>query len=557
MRLSVAPSLGLLVTLVAGCERSGAGAAGEPVGGTVITALTTDVTQLIPPMIQQVDEKTVADQIFEPLVQPGDEDRLDSGFRPAIADSWSWEQDSMVVVFHLNPGARWHDGAPVRANDVRFTFALYTDPAVGSQEKPALSRVDSVTARDSVTAVFWFNARYPQQFYDAGARMLILPEHLLGKEPRATLQTSAFARNPVGSGRFRLAKWTTSAIELIADTTNYHGRAKLDRLMFVKVTDANAVVAGLSNGELDAGEIASTQHYQALSARPELRAHMLPAWDYAYLQFNLADAKRRSRPNRLFSDIGLRRALTMAIDRESLVQAQFDSLGAVAVGPMTRAQTMADTTIAAVRYDSAGAARLLDSLGWKLPSGKQVRERAGQQLRFAMLTPSISGNRMAMAVRVQAALLRLGVQVDIDAVDGAAFTDRVKHRDFDVAFNATHAEPSIAGLKAYWSVAGANDPTGRNSGNYRNPMFDAQLDSAIGARDMATARAHARQAFSLIIADMPAIWVYEPKTAQFTHKRIRTAHVAPTAWWRGIADWSIPEAERIPRDRVGLRVASR
>ena len=74
---------------------------------------------------------------------------------------------------------------------------------------------------------------------------------------------------------------------------------------------------------------------------------------------------------------------------------------------------------------------------------------------------------------------------------------------------------------------------------------------------MSTARAHARQAFSLIIADVPAIWVYEPKTAQFTHKRIRTAHVAPTAWWRGIADWSIPEAERIPRDRVGLRVASR
>jgi len=56
---------------------------------------------------------------------------------------------------------------------------------------------------------------------------------------------------------------------------------------------------------------------------------------------------------------------------------------------------------------------------------------------------------------------------------------------------------------------------------------------------------------------MPAVWIYEPRTAQFTHKRIRTAHVAPTAWWRGLADWSIPEAERLPRDRIGLKMAAR
>ena len=526
-------------------------------GGTVITGLATDVAQLIPPMIQQVEEKIVADQIFEPLVMSGDEDRLDTGFRPAIADRWSWERDSMAVVFHLNPSARWHDGAPVRASDVRFTFALYTDPTLGSQERPALSRIDSVTVRDSVTAVFWFNARYPQQFYDAGARMLIMPEHALASLPRATLQTSTFARNPIGSARFRLSKWTTSSIELVADTTNYHGRPKLDRVIFVKVADPNAVVAGLSNGELDAGEIASPQDYQKLSAHPALRSHMLPAWDYAFVQFNLADPKRRTQPNRLFGDIALRRALTMAIDRKTLVASQFDSLGTVAVGPMTHAQTMADTTIAIAAYDSLGAATLLDSLGWKLPAGKMVRERAGQQLRFSLVVPSVSPNRMAMAVRLQESLRRMGVQLDLDVMDAAAFTARVARRDYDAAFNGTRAEASIAGLKAYWTVAGADDPAGRNSANYRNPKFDAHLDSAIGARDITTARAHASQAYSVIIADMPAVWIYEPRTAQFTHKRIRTAHVAPTAWWRGLADWSIPEAERLPRDRIGLKMAAR
>jgi ABC-type transport system substrate-binding protein len=444
----------------------------------------------------------------------------------------------------------------VRASDVRFTFALYSDPTVGALERPALARIDSVTVRDSLTPVFWFNARYPEQFHDAAMRMLIVPEHSLASEPRGTLQTSAFGRSPIGSGRFRLAKWTASAIELIADTTNYHGRANLDRVIFAKVTDPNALVAGLSSGELDAGEIAGSDQYKALSARPDLRSRMLPAWDYTFLQFNLSDPKRRDRPNRLFGNVALRRAIAMAIDRDLMLRSQFDSMAAVGVGPMTRAQALADTTIASTRYDPAGAARLLDSLGWTLAPGKAVRERAGQPLRFALLVPTISTNRMALATRLQAALQAVGVQLDIDAVDAGLFGARLNKRDFDVAFNGLHAEPGISGLRARWTVAGADDPVGLNYGNYRNPTFDTHLDSAVAARDVGTARAHAKQAFTTIINDVPAVWMYEPRTAQFVHKRIRTAHVAPTAWWRGLADWSIPPGERIPRDQIGLKVAS-
>jgi ABC-type transport system substrate-binding protein len=556
MRLSAVATFALASVVVVGCERSGSPASEESVGGSIVVSLVTDVGQVLPPLIQQVDEKTVADQIFEPLAWAGDEDRLDTGFRPALADGWTWERDSTVVVFHLNPRARWHDGAPVRASDVRFTHSLYSDPTVGSPERTALARIDSVTVRDSVTAVFWFNARYPEQLYDAAMRMLIVPEHLLAKEPRGTLQTATFGRSPVGSGRFRLAKWTSSGIELVADTVNYHGRANLDRVVFVKVADPEAVVAGLSSGELDAGEVSRSEQYKALSAQPDLRSHMLPAWDYIYVQFNLSDPKRRNQPNRLFSNIALRRALAMAIDRDKLIKSQFDSMAAPSVGPMTRTQAMADTTVPLVPYDSAGAARLLDSLGWTVPSGKTVREKAGQPLQFSLMVPTISGSRMALATKLQAALGAVGVKLTIDAVDVSMYTARLNKRDFDASFNGVHTEPSIAGLRAWWSVASANDPVGQNAGNYRNATFDAHIDSALAARDAGAARVHAKQAYTAIISDIPAVWMYEPRTAQFVHKRIRTAHVAPTAWWRGLADWSIPPGERIPRDQIGLKVAS-
>jgi peptide/nickel transport system substrate-binding protein len=543
-----------------GCRGGQANSADAPDGGTLVAALQTEVTHLVPPALAQVEGKTVADQIFESLARVGDQGYVgaDRGFRGALADSWTWERDSLALVFRLNPAARWHDGTPVRASDVRFTFALYTDPAVGSGERASLSRIDSVTVRDSATAVFWFAARYPDQFYDAAARMLIVPEHRLSDVPRASLTTSEFARNPIGSGRFRLSQWAANeSIELVADTTHHRGRPHLDRVIFAVTPDANALTARLASGEIDAAEIGNAAQFRTLSQDPDLGTRILPAFDYAYLQFNLRDPRDRDRPHPIFGDVALRRALFMAVDRAQLVRSQLDTLGAVALGPMTRAQPLADTTAEQIPFDTAAAARTLDSLGWRLPPGKAVRERDGRPLRFSVLVPSISPNRMAMVVRLQEAMRRVGVQLDMDAVEANAFMARMAKRDFDALFNGIRAEVSISGLKAYWSTAASLNPQGRNFSSYENPRFDAHLDSALSAPDEAAARAHARQAFAEIIADVPAIWMYEVRTAPVIHHRFRTARVLPGAWWAGFADWSVPADARIPRDRVGPRMVAR
>jgi peptide/nickel transport system substrate-binding protein len=548
-----------VLVLSAACDGRSSGAASDrEEGGSVVVGIQTDIGPLVPPLIRQVDQKLVADQIFEPLAWLGDEGRIDGGFRPAIADSWDWERDSTALVVRMKPAARWHDGKPVRASDVRFTFSLYTDPKVGSVERAALSRIDSVTVRDSVTAVFWFGTRYPDELYDALARMLILPEHALASADRATLQTAEFGTKPFGSGRFRVLTWDPKAnIHLVADTAHYLGRAKLDRIVFSHTPDANALVTRLSAGEVDVADILNAEHFRTLAARPDLKARLLPALDYAFIQFNLRDPKQPTRPHPLFGEPALRRALTMGLDRDRLVRSHFDSLARVALGPLTHAQALADTTIAPIPYDSAAATRLLDSLGWTLPQGKTVRERAGRPLRFFVIVPNVSRNRMALAVRAQDAFKQIGVDMQFEALETNAFIDRLGKRNFDMAFNGTRAEVSLAGLRPYWSVKGADDPSAPNFSSYRNPAFDAHLDSALSARGVSTAREHASQAFATIVADAPAIWVYEAKSVPVMHKRIRPAHMVPGAWWIGIADWTIPADERLPRDNVGIQLSAK
>src|SRR5262249_22494700 len=140
--------------------------------------------------------------------------------------------------------------------DVRFTFDIATDSAVGSQLQAVLRpNIDSVSTPDSLTAVFWFHKRYPQQFFDATYHLLIEPEHLLRSEPRNKLEASAFARAPVGSGRFRFARWQAgTSIEVVADTANYRGRPKLDRVIWSISPDPSTSFTRAFAGEVDYAE---------------------------------------------------------------------------------------------------------------------------------------------------------------------------------------------------------------------------------------------------------------------------------------------------------------
>ena len=126
----------------------------------------------------------------------------------------------------------------MRAADVKFTFELYVDPATGSPTAPLLANIDSVSTPDSLTAVFWYKRRTPQQFFDAAYQMWIVPMHLLRATPHNRMVATPFGRRPVGSGRFRFEKWEPrQRLELVADEDNYRGRANLDRVVWTVSPD--------------------------------------------------------------------------------------------------------------------------------------------------------------------------------------------------------------------------------------------------------------------------------------------------------------------------------
>jgi peptide/nickel transport system substrate-binding protein len=538
--------LALLAALpLAACGES------RPAGGSpatapraLVIATPADADALIPPLVSTTAGKQVVDMVFDNLAALGDSLTVDGdrGFTPQLARRWRWAADSLSVAFELDPRARWHDGRPVTAGDVAFSYRLYTDTAVASPHAANFVGIDSVTARDAATAVVWWARRTPEQFFQVAYNLAVMPEHLLGALPARDLLASSFAQRPVGSGRFRVAEWRRrDRITLVADTANYRGRPGFDRLVWSIAPDPAAAALRVLAGEADVLEAVRGDVVGKVARSAHLRPTPYASLDYGYLAFNLRDARSASRPHALFADRAVRLALSQSVDRAAVVGNALDSLGQVALGPVTRSQATADAALRAPSFDPAAAARALDAAGWRVDPRDGIRRRGGRPLAFGMLVPSSSSTRMRLAVLLQAQLKAAGVDVTLEPVDAPTFAERLRSGRFDAALNVWRNDPSPATLRQSWATSRGEDP-GANFGRYASATLDALLDSAATEFGAARRVALYRRADQVLLDDAPALWLYEPRNLAAVSRRVRPVGMRADAWWAHLGEWRPTDA---------------
>lgn len=554
MRLALIAGSFATLALTACSDRS-SNTSGGTQGGTMIFAVAgNEPTPLFPPLTADIVSRIVIDQVYDRLAEIGPAMNTigDAGFQPRLARSWSWSPDSLSIAFSVDQRARWHDGKPVRARDVKYSVDLNKNPKTGTQITASIANVDSVTVRDSLTAVAWFHRRTPEQFYDLVYQVPILPEHVTGDIAPENLASSETLRRPVGSGRFRFAKWEPGIrIELVADTANYRGRPKLDRFVVSFAADGGAAITQLLSGQSDFYDNVPPDVLPRIDSSASVRALPYPGLAYTYMGMNLRDPRRLAAPHPIFGDRRVRQAVSMAVDRQAMLRNVFDTRGTVGSGPFARA--LADTTITLPPFDRSRAAALLDSAGWVAgPDG--IRAKHGKPLAFSIVVPTSSRPRMRYAVLLQEQLKSIGARAEIESMDISAFIDRTMGGNFDAAMMSTNPDPSPSGITQNWSTAGIGNSL-QNALRYSNPRFDALVDSATKSFDVAKARQYYHRAYQTLVDDAPAVWLYDVLTIGGLHKRIRPTGLRADGWWPNLADWSIPANERIERDRIGLRPA--
>jgi peptide/nickel transport system substrate-binding protein len=503
--------------------------------GTVVIAATGDPAHLLPPLAVETVARDIGDQIYERLavLAPGAAPIDSTAYAPALAARWE-RADSLTWRFHLRPGARWQDGKPVTAEDVRFSFEAFADSVLDTPARPYLADRVTVVVEDSATALVRSRQPSPEQLYDATYHVRIIPKHIWSVRPVSDWAADTAIADLIGSGPYRLTAWQRGDhATLQADTTLAEPPA-IRRAIWRFAPDPDAALNLVLSHEADLLEtLGSAQRRDRVARDSSLRILTYPSATYGFLGFRMGSGPtNRSSP--ILGDRATRRALAMAIDRETLARSVFGREAKAPPGPMSQLLWIWDESIHTLPFDTAQANRALDAAGWRRPPGAKVRQRGSQALAFDILVPGTSPTRRQLAVAAQAMWQAVGAAVTVTAVDFPVFQERLGQGAFDSYIGAWLDEPSPRGLAEQWTRAGWDV---LNYGHYANPVFDSVFARATRAHEVTEARQLYREAMDTLNADAPALFLYAPANAAVVSGRLEGVEIDPYSWASGLRGW--------------------
>jgi peptide/nickel transport system substrate-binding protein len=517
--------------------------------GVIVSAAEPEV--LFPALATFDVHIAISDLLFWKLADVGLEANTfgDDGFVPMLAESWEFEGPT-TISFRINPNARWHDGVPVTAADVAYTFAVFTDPEVNFINRSRLANITSVSVRDSLTAVFEFSRRHPEQFYDAVFHMRVVPHHLLDSIPMAELVSHPVMRNPVGNGPYRFVRWDAGEmIELAGDSAFFAGRPGFRTIVWRFASDQVAMVSQLIAGEADfLNFVPGPENIERVAEQPHLRAEPHKVGVYTFIGFNMRNPEDVSSPHPLLGDRQLRRALSMAIDREAVTRTVVGEYGEVLGLPLTPTIWIWTDEVETFEFDSAAARSALEELGWMDRDGDGVLDRDGTPLAFDLMVPTSSTPRRRAAVIVQDQFKRLGVDMSISELEPTTWDSRALDGNFDAYFQSLGHDASTASIAETWVTT--EGMGGLNRIRYSNANVDRLVSEALNTFDRDEARAKWRDALEIINSDAPGIWLFTPIMVAGVHQRFENVSIPADEWWRTIWTWRVSPTEYIDRDLI-------
>jgi peptide/nickel transport system substrate-binding protein len=507
--------------LVVGCRDREAAC---PNCDTVVIAAISEPTTLVPPLIYETVGRDISDQMYERLAYlTRGGSPIDAGaYRPGLAERWE-RVDSLTWRFHLRPGAKWHDGRPVTAGDVVFSFDAFGDSTLEAGALTYLAGRVRASAEDSATVRIRFTEPSPEQLYDATYHVRVMPRHVWDTIPRTRWAADTNLAHLIGSGPYRIQNWRRgSFLTLAADTAHTEDGPTLRRAIWRFAADPDAALNLILGHEADLMEtVGSEERARRVAADTSFKLVRYPAAGYGFLAFRVADAA--GRPHPVLGNRDLRRALAQALDRPTMARAVFGPDTKAPPGPMSQLLWIWDQGTRAIGYDSAQARAAIS----KLKSGGKLGS-------VDILVPSTSATRRQLAVAVQEAWRKVGLTATVTTVDFPVFQERLAKGRFDSYIGAYLDEPSPRGLADQWTRAGW---AGTNYGHYADPVFDSLLGAASRETNVGAAKRKWKEAMDTLNADAPAIFLYALTNVAAVNRRLEGVEIDPYSWMSELPRW--------------------
>jgi len=510
--------------------RTARGAPGSVAGDAIVVGSIGDASRLLPLLASDSASGDIVGMVFNGLLKYNE--RLD--IVGDLAESWTVSPDGLTLTFVLRPNVRWHDGTPCTTEDVEFTYRKLVDPAVHTPFSSSYELVDSVRVLDARTV----QIHYREPFAPALESWMtgIIPKHLLERED---LNTTPFLRRPIGTGPYRFIRWKTGElIELVANPDYFEHRPAIDRYLFRVIPDQATLFLELLTQGVDLSGLTPLQYRRQTDNRmiqQHYQKFRHPSFGFTYLGYNLQDAR--------FSDLRVRQAINLAIDKQAILDGVLFGLGSVATGPYPKESWAYDPSMIPPARDLAQAKRLLAEAGWADHDGDGILDRAGQPFRFTLLTNQGNEVRRQVAELVQQQLKEIGLDVKIRVIEWSAFVHEfIDKRRFEAVLLGWNLarDPDLYDLFHSSKIKEGE----YNFVSYANHAVDRLLEQGRQTFDHEQRQRIYREVHRRLYEDQPYTFLFVEDSLPIVAARFRNVRSSPIGIGYNFIDWYVPLSEQ-------------
>jgi len=446
------------------------------------------------------DKEQMAKALGKALTTPGEKPSM---LGRVVQTRTGLFDNEPIILFKLRRGVRWHDGAEFTSADVKFTYDKIMDEKTNTVRRPMFELVKRVDTPDACTMLVTYKRPFAPCIESWS--MGVIPKHLLEHKD---INEASFNRKPVGTGPFKFHEWTSDEkITVVANDDYFEGRPELDMISWRIIPEAALRTLEFRTEGVDYDGV-EPYEYASVSHDPRFKVYQRLSNGYTYVGWN--------QKKEIFADKRVRRALTMAINREEIVKYILYDLGVVATGPFPPQMWYCNPNVKPLPFDPDRAKALLAQAGWKDTDGDGFLDKNGKKFEFDLITNNGNQQRMDITVLVQRQLKNLGIDVKIALYEWSAFIkNKINPRDFEACILGwgLSYDPDI-----YEIWHSSQIEKGFNFTAYKNPEVDRLIEEGRTEFNREKRKQIYYRIHELIAEDQPYTFLFVGKGLPALHR---------------------------------------
>lgn len=472
----------------------------------LIYASTKDIRDINPHMY--MGEMAAQNMVFDSLVvnEPG------GAISPSLAESWEISPDGLVYTFKLKKNVNYSDGQPFTAHDAKLNI----EAVIANRQRHAwlelVNQIDKADAPDGNTLILTLKEPYYPTLVELG---LIRPFRFISPKCFKDGQTKDGVGCYIGTGPWVLAEHKKNQFAVFKANDQYRGSGpRLSSIRWRVIPEHQSIILALQKGDVDLifgsdGDMVDMDSFRALESQGRYAAIGSPPIASRAIVLNTKQPGTNER--------AVREALSMAVDRKSIVAWIMNDSETEAESLLARTVPYCDVDLPVFRYDLKKAAALLDQAGWVIPKGKTIREKDGRPLKLKFSYNNNNASERTISEFIQGEMKSIGIDIQLLGEEKQAFLDRQKTGDFGLQYSLSWGPPYDP--QSYFSSF--RTPAHADYQAQLGLKEKAQLDKMISTLLISTDEGERQRLYAGVLTILARECVYIP----LSYSRTKAIHV--------------------------------